>query len=123
MVAISATNSATPSLQSVLGRNKLAQAKREASQAEATAQNLRAQADAAELDAEKSNDRVRKLKNTSSPAEAPTYTRPAQGSQSESSRVVLAAQYNASALKTNQDAAPVQNAQGQTTGRIVNVTA
>ena len=45
MVAIGATNSATPSLQSVLGRARVEQARREADQAEANAQTLRQQAD------------------------------------------------------------------------------
>jgi hypothetical protein len=45
MGAITATNSATPSLSAMLGRARLEQARREADQAEATAQELRAQAD------------------------------------------------------------------------------
>lgn len=59
MVAISATNSATPSLQLALGRSRLVQARREADQTEANAQNLRQQADSAELQAQKSQSNVR----------------------------------------------------------------
>ena len=122
MVAISATNSATPSLQSALGSSKLAQAKREADQAEATAQNLRAQADAAELDAQKGKDRVRDLASRPPPAD-PTYTQKIQGGKSEKANDLLALLSSNSALKTHANAAPVQNTQGQTTGRIVNLSA
>lgn len=122
MVAITATNSATPSLQSVLGNNKLAQARREANQAEATAQNLRAQADAAEVDAQKSKDRVSNLTARNQQAD-PTYTRPAQGGQTGKTVAALVALANSSMLKTSPSAAPVQNMQGQTTGRIVSVRA
>lgn len=122
MVAITATNSATPSLQSVLGNSKLAQARREANQAEVTAQNLRAQADAAEVDAQKSKDRVSNLTARNQQAD-PTYTRPAQGGQTEKTVVALAALTNNSMLKTSLPTAPVQNMQGQTTGRIVSVRA
>ena len=48
MVAITATNSATPSVQASVGRARLAQARREAEQAEANARDLRDQADDAE---------------------------------------------------------------------------
>ena len=122
MVAITATNSATPSLQSVLGSSKLAQARREANQAEATAQNLRAQADAAEVDAEKSKDRVRNLTARNPPAD-PTYTRPMPGGTPRKTDVTLAALASSDTLKTNPLATPVQNRQGLTTGRIVNVRA
>jgi hypothetical protein len=72
MVAIAATNSATPSLQSTLGKVRLEQARREADQAEINAQNLRAQADAAEQDAENSQGRVRDL-TARQQREDPTY--------------------------------------------------
>ena len=45
MVAITATTSATASLQAALGQAKLAQAQREADQAEGNAKQLRAEAD------------------------------------------------------------------------------
>lgn len=122
MVAITATNSATPSLQSALGNSKLAQARREANQAEATAQNLRAQADAAEVDAQKSKDRVSNLTARNQQAD-PTYTRPAQGGQTGKTVVALVALANSSMLKTSPPAALVQNMQGQTTVRIVSVRA
>ena len=61
MAAITSTNTATPSLQSVLSRSRVLQARTEAEQAEARAQTLRSQADAAEVDAQKSQDKVRSL--------------------------------------------------------------
>lgn len=61
MVAITSTNTATPSLQSVLSRARVLQARTEAEQAETKAQSLRSQADAAEVDAQKSQDKVRSL--------------------------------------------------------------
>ena len=122
MVAISATNSATPSLQSALGSSKLAQARREADQAEATAQNLRAQANAAEQDAQKGKERVRDLASRA-PATDPTYGQAVQAGRSEKTNAFLVSLHHAPALKTDLNAAPVQNSQGQTTGRIVNLRA
>lgn len=122
MVAISATNSATPSLQLALGRSKLAQAKREADQAEAKAENLRSQADAAEVDAQKSNDRVRDLSARRDTAD-PTYAHPAQASKSVQSNLSLDAAHSGNKLPAQLKTAPVQNSQGQTTGRLVNVSA
>jgi hypothetical protein len=122
MVAISATNSATPSLQLALGSNKLAQAKREADQAEAKAQNLRSQADAAEVEAQKSKDRVRDLSARPAPTD-PTYPHPAQAVKSVQSNFLLDKRLSGNPLSAPLKAAPVQNSQGQTTGRIVNVSA
>jgi len=93
MVAITATNAATPSLQSLLSKARLQQARTEADQAESKAQSLRAQADAAELDAQSSREKVR----------------------------TLTARENS--LKLNPDARPVLNPQGQSTGRLVNLLA
>lgn len=84
-------------------RNKLAQAKREADQAEDRAQNLRNQADAAEVEAQRSKDRVRDLSARRVPSD-PTYPNP---SRTENPLINSLA----------------QNSQGQTTGRIVNVRA
>lgn len=134
MVAITATNSATPSIQAGLGRARLAQARREAEQAEATARDLRAQADDAERQAQDSQENVRKVASRNR-QEAVTYSQPRANSTSE---VPLKVQnlieqlYSASSekraqsgnvLKADADAAPVVNSQGQATGRIVNVTA
>lgn len=72
MVAITATNSATPSLQALLSKTRLAQAQREASQAESHAQELRAQADQAEREAQDSHARVRVLSSRAKSSD-PTY--------------------------------------------------
>lgn len=134
MVAITATNSTTPSVQASLGQARLAQARREADQAEANARDLRAQADDAERQAQDSRENVRKV-SASTQQDGPTYSPPRASSTSE---VPLKVQnfieqlYSATsekraesgnALKADINAAPVVNSQGQATGRIVNVTA
>lgn len=133
MVAITATNSLTPSPQAALGRARVEQAKREADQAEANAQDLRAQADSAELDAQKSQAHAKEvaLRNRQSD---PTYAPQLNASKSEvpeKTQDFLVRMYSASSqkfansgnpLKTNPNAAPVRNTQGQTTGRIVNIS-
>lgn len=80
MVAITATNSATPSLQSVLVKTRLDQARREANQAEANAQELQVQADAAENDARQSRSTLSDLSQRSQQAD-PTYQTQIKGSQ------------------------------------------
>lgn len=134
MVAITATNSATPSTQVSLGRARLEQARREADQAETNAHNLRAQADDAEQQAAISQENVRKVA-TSNQSEASTYSAPRASSTSEVPLKVqnlIEKMYAATSeqraqsgnpLKTNPQAAPVVNSQGQATGRIVNVSA
>ncbi len=134
MVAITATNSTTPSIQASMGQARLAQARREADQAEANARDLRAQADDAERQAQDSQQNVRKVSSRNQ-QEAATYSQPRTNSTSE---VPLKVQkfieqlYSASsekraqsgnALKADVHAAPVVNVQGQATGRIVNVSA
>ena len=93
MVAITSTNTATPSLHSVLSRARVLQARTEAEQAEARAQSLRSQADAAEVDAQKSQDKVRSLDNS--------------------------ARKDTSSAENK----PIINAQGQSTGRLINLRA
>lgn len=65
MVSITATNSTTLSLQASVTKSRLEQAKREAAQAEANAETLRAQAQEQDHVAEKAHQRERTL-NTSS---------------------------------------------------------
>lgn len=133
MVVITATNSTTPSPQAALGRARVNQARREADQAEANAETLRAQADAAELEAQKSQQRAREVAQRNQQTD-PTYTPQINASKSEvptQTQDFLVRLYSASApkfsasgnpLKSNPNAAPVRNAQGQTTGRIVNIS-
>lgn len=134
MVAITATNSATPSVQASAGRARLAQARREAEQAEANARDLRAQADDAERQAQSSQENVRRLSSRNRQEEV-TYAQPRTGSTSEvpiKVQKLIEQMYSATsekraesgnALKTNVNASPVVNSQGQATGRIVNVSA
>ncbi len=134
MAAITATNSTTPSIQAGSGGARLAQARREADQAEANARDLRAQADDAERQAQDSRENVRRV-SASTQQDAPTYSQPRAGSTSEVPLKVqkfIEQMYSATSekravsgnvLKTDMHAAPVVNTQGQATGRIVNVTA
>lgn len=132
MVAITATNSATPSVQVALGKARLDQARREADRAEAKAQSLRDQADAAELDAQKSKENARELSTQKQPTEV-TYTSPRNSVTSAVSKKIQdflvdlysdSQQKRASSnntLKTNANSAPILNSQGQSTGRILNL--
>ena len=133
MVPITATNSATSTVQSMLGKARLEQARREADRAEASAQNLRSQAQ----EVSKANDgqnKVRSIGQRISQQDG-TYTSAIKGRPSEvpaQTQDFLERLYRATSqkftasgnsLKTNADALPVVNAQGQSTGRIVNVSA
>jgi uncharacterized protein YigA (DUF484 family) len=134
MVSISATNSASPPLQVSLGQARLAQARREADQAEAKAKDLRSQADDAEQQAQKSQQNVSKMAARAQ-EEAATYSQPKEGSASEVPlriQKLIEQMYSATSekraqsgnpLKSNVNAAPVVNIQGQATGRILNVSA
>ena len=134
MVAITATSSATPSVQVGLGRARLEQARREADQAETTARDLRAQADGAEQQAQSSQENVRKIVVSNQRAES-TYSVPISTSSPEvpiQVQNLIEKMYAATSeqrarsgnpLKTNTNAAPVINTQGQATGRIVNISA
>jgi hypothetical protein len=61
VVAITSTNNATDSLQSVLNRARIERARSRADQAEAQASELRTQADAAEQEAQQRKREVRSL--------------------------------------------------------------
>lgn len=134
MVAITATNNATPSLQSVLNRSRVEQARREADQAEANAQQLRAQANEEERRAQEGQEKVQALTAQVRQSEA-TYTAAVKGNTSEvppATQDFIERLYKATsqkfaesgnALKTTVNSAPVINIQGQSTGRIVNIRA
>lgn len=134
MVTITATNSTTQSLQVMLGRARLEQARREADQAETNAKDLRAQADQAEQDAQSSQENVRRIADRNKQNEA-TYSIPRDSGSAEvplKVQKLIEQMYSATVeqraqsgnpLKTNVHAAPVVNIQGQATGRIVNVSA
>jgi len=133
MVSITATNSATPSLQATMSRARLEQARSEATQAEANARDLRAQADVAEQQAQKSQENVQKV-SARMQEDAATYSPPRDSGSAVPLKVqkLIEQMYSATSdkraqsgnpLKTNVNAAPVVNVQGQATGRIVNVSA
>lgn len=134
MASIAATSYATPSLQSMLSRSRLEQARREADSAESKAQTLRQQADDAERDAQNRDANVRSLQARQTSTDS-TYAKALQsGSGALSPKVqgfmerlyrAASPQFTASgnALKSNADAPPVVNTQGQSTGRILNLSA
>ncbi len=134
MVAITATNSASPSLQATLSKARIEQARREADSAEARASDLRAQADEAEREAQDKNQTARSL-SAAGPAKDSTYT---SALRRPSSEVPLATQNflermyttaspkfaaSGNPLKQDGDTPPVLNSQGQSTGRILDVRA
>lgn len=134
MVAITATNSTTPSVKLAMTRARVEQARREADQAEATARDLRARAEDAEQQSSKSQDYLRQVTARARQEEL-TYKPKPDGASSEvplKVQKLIEQMYNATSaarasngnpLKTNADAAPIINTQGQPTGRIVNVSA
>jgi len=130
MVAITATNSATPSQPLQRTDAPVRQARQDAEAAQAEAKVQREQADQAELESG-----LRNLAARLQEVEG-LYSRP----RMRNARTVLppsiqdyiVSQYNASiserqasgaVLKTRPDADPVRNPQGQPTGRIVDLVA
>ncbi len=134
MVAITATTSATPSLQAALSRAKLAQAQREADQAEGTAKQLRAEADQAEQQAQERQGKVSQIASSGNRQSEATYSAPTAVRVTEVPVKVqnfIENLYRATsqkradsgnALKADADAPPVINSQGQATGRILNLS-
>ncbi len=140
MLALPATTNATPSLQSTLNRGRAEAARRTADQLESQAQSLRAQADQQETEApfDSQTTEPKVLALPPPPKAEPentTYTaqlRPAKAEVSPKTQDFLLRLYKATsqkfadsgnALKTDKDARPVLNTQGQATGRIVNIEA
>ncbi|MEN9436964.1 MAG: hypothetical protein RIR09_1619 [Pseudomonadota bacterium] len=134
MVTIAATHSATQTVQSSLGKARVEQARRDADQAEANARDLRAQADEAELQAQRSHDNFRRLSSAAQQQEV-TYKRPQRSSTPETPQKIqnlieqmysaVSSKYskNGNSLKAVDLSTPIVNAQGQSTGRIVNISA
>lgn len=103
MVAITATNSATLSMQASVTKSRLEQARREAAQAEANAETLRSQAQEQDQVAEKAHARERTLAvgDASSTARAaPVRSEAAAPSAPASSAPKLAGQPGASYVET-----------------------
>lgn len=134
MVALAATNSATPSLPRTLILSRLEAARREADQAQANVQSLRAQVDAAEAESQNRQDKVRSLASQASQPD-PTYGTRVQSGASAApvkTQPLLSGLNDASSLerqsirsgfKNTPGGAPVFNTQGLAAGRIVNISA
>ena len=146
MVAITATNATIPLKPVTPSRSRLEQARRQADLAETNARQLRALADQAEQDLQQSQSRVSTL--STQVAQEARAAQPAQAAQADSTytaqvksgasafnkkiqdllvrtATVARNQYSFpdNPLKSGVNSAPVLNAQGQNTGRIVNLSA
>ena len=133
-MAITATNSATPSLQATLSKARLEQAKREADTAQTKVETLQQQTEQAEQDLQVKREDVRDLASRTA-LEDSTYVgqlRAAKSAVAPATQDFLVRMYTATsakfaasgnALKSSLSARPFVNAQGQPTGRIVNVSA
>ena len=136
MLALPATSNATPSLQGTLNRSRAEATRRAAAQLENQAQNLRAQADQQETASATPTQSLALQAPQKAVAQEATYT--AQMRSAKTTEVppktqdFLLRMYGATspkftaignALKTDSDTTPVQNTQGQTTGRILNLQA
>ncbi|MEY4268311.1 MAG: hypothetical protein RIS90_2846 [Pseudomonadota bacterium] len=130
MVAITATNNATPSLPLQRTDAPVRRARQDAEAAQAEAKVQREQADQAELVAGLRNlaARLQEVEGLYSRSR----TRNARSVLPPSFQDYIVSQYNAgisermasgTALKIRPDADPVRNAQGQPTGRIVDLVA
>jgi F0F1-type ATP synthase membrane subunit b/b' len=146
MVAITATNASTPLKPVVSSRSRLEQARRQADQAEANARQLRALADQAEQELDQTQSKVSSLSAQVaqesrasqaaqvSPADS-TYTAQVKSGASLQNKqvqdflarvaTVALNQFSSpeNPLKSGASSAPVLNVQGQSTGRIVNLSA
>ena len=133
MAAISATNYATPSVQASSGQVQLSQARRAAEQAETNAKNLRAQADAAERQAQDRRQNFRKVTSQAQQVD-PTYAKPGADSTDEVPQKVqklVEELYDSKSesragrkniLSPYMSAATDVNAQGQSAGRLVDLS-
>ena len=120
MAALTATSSATSSAQTLMLYERVRQAQRQAQSAQADAKTKRAQADQAELVSAQSTLRSRMIEAAS------TYERPRAEATSQapspSTQDFLVRMHQALS-KDGAAAKPAKNSQGQTTGRIIDLTA
>ncbi|CAM8647005.1 hypothetical protein MCEMSEM22_01329 [Comamonadaceae bacterium] len=133
-MAITATNSATPSLQATLSKARLEQAKREAENAETKVEALQQQTEQAEQEVQAKRENVRELSSRTR-LEDTTYMgqlRAARSTVAPATQDFLVRMYAATsakfaasgnALKSSLNARPFINTLGQPTGRIVNLSA
>lgn len=130
MVAISATNSATPSLQSVLMKSQLEQARREADQAQNRVEFLRAQVSQAEDEAQSAQNQVRDLTRQKLQAD-PTYKSQLQSSLTANPSDTPVTAKTSTSVAAGNVQTPLNgstlasriNRQFQVTGRFVNQSA
>lgn len=132
-MAIGATNSATPSIQSTLNRARLEQAKREAENAESKVETLQQQSEQAEQELQTRQTAVQALTSRKT-QEDTTYIgqlRAAKALVAPATQDFLVRMYSATsakfaasgnALRDNLNARPFINTLGQSTGRIVDLT-
>lgn len=126
------STSASPAMQYGLSQLRLQQTRRNAEQAEQAAQSLQAQAAAARRDADQADEKARSLevdaaKAQSSAASARQGLAMLQSTGDNEARLTRVSSNMVVQQSGQQSAtsgkAPVVNAQGQVTGRVVNVTA
>ena len=122
--SLSASSSATPSLAATADKTRVIQARRDAEQAQNTADNLRRQADNADRTAKVSQDNARGLAERSNQLVA-NYVQTQRESSNEP-RVLssgLVSRMYADPPSASLLLPPVVNAQGQATGQLVNLSA
>lgn len=124
MVSITASSSAAPSLSATVDKTRVIQARRDAEQAQSTADGLRREADSADRTAKVSQDNARSLAERSNQLVA-NYVQSQRGASSETRVPGSGA---VSRLYANPPSASlllpaVVNAQGQATGQLVNLSA
>ena len=132
-MAITATTSATPSLQATLSKARLEQAKREAENAETKVEALQQQTEQAEQEGQAKRENVREL-STRTALEDTTYMgqlRAARSAVAPTTQDFLLRMYAATsakfaasgnALKSSLNGRPFINTLGEPTGRIVNLS-
>jgi hypothetical protein len=125
MAALAATNSATASLQSTLNQSRFLQARREADQAEATAQRLRQQADEQERVVDQAHQRVQTLEQAASNSSNSAPRKAAQPSDPTYLKTLATVSPSNSSSPTA--SARLQSfrssSSGQGTGRLINIRA
>ncbi len=130
MATVSSSSGSTAA-QYGLAQLRLQQTRRSAEQAEQTAQILQSQAAAARREADQADERARQMEVDASKAQS-NAVRARQGlallqttgqNEARLTRVSSNAVVQQSGQAATTSAAPVVNAQGQVTGRVVNTTA
>ncbi|WP_295956846.1 hypothetical protein [Rhodoferax sp.] len=124
MVSITANSSAAPSLSATVDKTRVIQARRDAEQAQSTADDLRRQADSADRTAQVSQDNARSLAERSNQLVA-NYVQTQRGASNEPRTLgpSVVSRLYADPPSASLLLPPVVNAQGQATGQLVNLSA